>query len=907
MQGGREQEPEGSRVLNVLVRQPEPLGKVPIMLTPLIGREQEVADICSLLEQPEVRLLTLFGTGGVGKTRLALQVATEMRERFSDGICFVLLATLHEPELVFSAIAEALTIQESGEQPLVIQCIAALQRKHLLLILDNVEQVIAVAPQLEDILAVCPLLKIVVTSREVLSLPIEQIYSVLPLALPDLKNLQDDEDLLQYTAIALFMQRVHTLLPSFKLTPPNAQAIAEICIRLDGLPLAIEIVAAHIRLFPPQALLSHLLKRRQLLKRSIHTLPARHQTLRSTLDWSYNLLSEELQKLFRYLSIFNGGWTLEAVEAVWQREDEKKQETLSALEGVAALLNKSLLIQAKQEGVDPYLSMLVTVREYGLDLLHESGEFERVQQAHTLYYLSWVEQAAPYLKGPQQMLWKIRLEDEQENLRAALQWCIEHDEAELACRFGAALGWFWYISGHWSEGRHWLEAALNLSHNGKPTAARAGALCCLGELANCQGDYLVARDYLEESIVLFRELQETSDLSFALSILGATIADNDVVTSRRLAAESVALAREVGEPWNLAFALYLQGLAIASPTTFDLAISLLEQSLKLFRKLDDKRQLTFALAQLGKLMAEHGDMERAETLCRESLALARTLGYKSTFLRTVYELAKVLRRRGDLTQATHLFRESIILSRDLKDRCLEAMIMQELAYLARSQDDMKQAVTLLQESLLRYREMNETFLLVGALCDLASLMLVQGVSASVMEMYTESMLLSQKIGHTEAIGWSLIGLAQVATVQKQFKRAVRLFAVAAPLTILDRDMEHVERADYERSVNEGRTHLGEKAFAIVWAEGQRLTPEQALAFQDDQENLAPTMIYPFALTPREVEVLRLVSRGLTNVQIAEQLIVSPLTINAHLRSIYNKLDVTTRSAATRLAFEHHLV
>ena len=906
MQEGREQ-PDSNQMLNVRVRQSEPLGKIPIMLTPFVGREQEVADVCALLERQEIRLLTLFGTGGVGKTRLALQVATEMRKRFSDDMCFVLLAALNEPELVFPAIAEALALQESGEQSIVAQCVNELQHKQLLLVLDNVEQVIAIAPQLEYVLASCSMLKIVVTSREVLRVSGEQVYPVLPLALPDLTHVRHDEDLVQYTAIALFIQRMHALLPTFQLTPTDVQAIAEICIRLDGLPLAIEIAAAQMRLFPPQALLSHLTKRRQFLKQSIRSLPARHQTLRNTLDWSYNLFSEDLQRLFRLLSIFNGGWTLEAVEALWHREDETTHEQLTALEGVAELLNKSLLIQAKQEGTEPYLSMLVTVREYGLDLLHESGEFDRVQQAHALYYLQWTEQATPHLKGPQQMLWKTRLEDEQENLRSALQWCIEHEQAELAYRFGGALGWFWYISGHWSEGRHWLEAALTLSHDGKSTVARARALCSLGGLANCQGEYLAARAYLEESVVLFRELQEPSDLSFALSILGATIADNDVATSRRLAAESVALARVVGEPWNLAFALYLQGLAIASPTTFDLAISLLGQSLKLFRQLDDKRQLTFALAQLGKLEAAYGNIERAEALCRESLALARTLGYKSTFLRTVYELAKVLRKRGDLTQATHLFRESIILARDLKDRCLETMIMQELAYLASSEGDMKKAGTLLQESILLYREMDETFLLVGALCDLGSLMLAQGERVSALKMFTESIHLSLKIEHIEAIGRSLIGLAMVATTQKQFQRAVRLFAVAESLAIPNKDLEHVERANFERSVNKVRTHLGEKAFAILWKEGQLLTPEQALAFHEDQEDPAPTTLYPFALTPREVEVLRLVSKGLTNMQIAEQLIVSPLTINAHLRSIYNKLDVTSRSAATRLAIEHHLV
>lgn len=921
MRERKDLQPNINPMLDWRVRYHEPPGNIPTILTPLIGREQDVAAVCTLLERPEVRLLTLFGTGGVGKTRLAFQVALQVQERFSDGVCVVLLAALREPDLVFPAVAKALALQERGEHSLVAQIMGALQRKHMLLVLDNVEQVMSIAPQIEDVLAACPLLKIVVTSREVLRVHSEQVYPLSPLALPNLTSLPHAEELLHFTAIALFVQRVRTLLPTFQLTTTNAQAIAEICVRLDGLPLALELAAAHIRLFPPMALLSRLTQHLQLLNHSMRTLPVRHQTLRSTLDWSYTLLNEEEQRLFRHLSIFVGRWTLEAVEAVWQRDHKTTPETLSALEGVASLLNKSLLLQTAHEGEELRLLMLETVREYGLTLLRESGEFAHVQQAHALYYLAWVEQAQSPLKGPQQRLWKERLEQEQGNLQAAFHWCLEQEQADLACRFGAAMGWYWYISGHWSEGRHWLEAALHLAHEGVPLVVRARACCSAGLIASCHGDYLAARAWIEESIVLFRAVQDMYDLTFALSILGALIADNDVVASRTLAQESVTLAREVGEPWNLAFALYLQGLAIASPTRYAEASVLLEQSLALFRQVDDTRQLTFVLAQLGSMMASQGKLNRAETLCRESLTFARTLGYKPTLLRTIYELAKVLRRRGDTLQATLLFQEGAVLAADLGDRCVQAMIRQEMAYLARVQQDIEQATTLLQESLLLYREMDETFLLVGALCDLGNLLLAQGERERAMELYQESLLLSHQIGHTEAFGWSLAGLAQIACTRGQFHRAVCLFAAAEARTLTDEERDHVERGEYTRGVNEGRTHLGDKAFAETWAEGRMLTAEQALAVLEDMAALRPEPVQrpasplpaapdrpiPFGLTPREMDVLRLVSRGLTNVQIAEQLIVSPLTVNAHVRSIYSKLDVTSRSAATRLALEHHLV
>jgi predicted ATPase/DNA-binding CsgD family transcriptional regulator len=914
---------------------PEPLWKVPTFLTPVVGREQDITGVCALLERQEVRLLTLFGTGGVGKTRLAVQVATEMREHFSDGVCFVLLAAINEPELVLLAIAETLDIQESADQSLFEQIAVVLQRKHLLMVLDNIEQVITIAPQVEELLAVCPSLKMVVTSREVLRVQSEHVFPVPPLALPDLKQLPPNEDLLHYTAIALFIQRVRAILPTFQLTPANARAIAEICVRLDGLPLAIELAAAHIRLLPPQALLTRLSQRLQLLKQSVRTLPARHQTLRSTLDWSYNLLSQDEQRLFQCLSVFVGGWSLEAVEAVWvgtryiasspiapSTMTYGTHEPLSALEGVSSLLDKSLLLQNAQEGEEPYLLMLETVREYGLHLLAESGEAEKVRQAHALYYLTWAEKAAHHLRGRQQTLWQKRLEQEQENLRAALQWCIEHEETELACRFGATLSWFWHISGHWSEGLHWLEAALRLADAKPPTLMRAKALRGAGDMASCQGDYPAARTWIEESVTILRELHDTRELTLSLSMLSAIIADNDVATSRALAEESVALAREVGDSWNLAFALYLMGLAVAAPDNYTHANELLEQSVTLFRQLEDKRQLSLVLSQFGKMMASQGNMVRAETLCRESLSLARELGYKSVLLRPLYDLAKVLRQRGDMDQATTLLQESLILVRDLGDRCLLAMILHELAYIARDQQNMAQATTLLQESLILYQEMGETFLQAGALCDLGNLAQAQGDMLRATDMYKESLALSQQIGHQEALAWNLVGLAQIVRAKKQFQRAARLFAAAEAISPPHRDIEHIEWTNYERSLAEVRTQLDERTLAVAWAEGQTLTSEQALMLLIFHEEpvLVPVQppsqpsvpvhgetSYPFGLTPREVEVLRLVSQGLTNIQVAEQLIVSPLTVNAHVRSIYNKLDVTTRSAATRLAIEHHLV
>ncbi len=489
---------------------------LPVQPTSLIGREKEVAAVLDLLQREEVRLLTLTGPGGTGKTRLGLQVAAELAERFTDGVFFVNLAPISDPELVVPTLAQTLNVKEIAEQTLLDLLKASLHWKHLLLLLDNFEQVLGAAVYVADLLAACPNLKVMVTSRMTLHIRGEQEYAVPPLAVPDPKHLPDLVVLSQYEAVALFIQRAQAARPEFQVSNANAPAVAEICVRLDGLPLAIELAAARIKVLPPRALLARLGQRLAVLTNGPRDAPVRQQTLRNTIKWSYDLLDSQEQQLFQRLSVFAGGCTLEAIESVCAAFGD---EVGTVLDAVASIIDKSLLQQTeqkvRQEGGEPRLVMLETIREYGLERLKGDGEREAIQQAHADYYLALAEDTEPELAGPRQAVWLERLEREHDNLRAAMQWSLEPGEdghrREMALRLGGALQRFWIVRGHWSEGRNFLERALAES---KEVAAsvQVKALITAANLAHVQADNDRAEALAEKSWALCKELGDTRGL-----------------------------------------------------------------------------------------------------------------------------------------------------------------------------------------------------------------------------------------------------------------------------------------------------------------------------------------------------------------------------------------------------------
>jgi predicted ATPase/DNA-binding CsgD family transcriptional regulator/Tfp pilus assembly protein PilF len=860
---------------------PTPLWKVPTVFTPLVGREQDVAEVCSLLARPEVRLLTLLGAGGIGKTRLVIEVASKLRERFADGVCFVALAPIRDPGLLLSSIAHELDLLEGGAQSLVETVRAFLRDKHVLLLLDNFEQLVSAAPLLEELLVECPRLAIVVTSREVLRLQAEHLFPVPPLALPDLAHLPEREELAGYASVALFLQRVQAIMPGFQLTPINERAIAEICVRLDGLPLALELAAARVRVLPPQALLSRLSQRFQVLTGGSRTMPERQQTLRNTLHWSYDLLDAREQRLFRRLSVFVGGWILEAVEAVCYLAPD---EASSALDEVTSLLDKSLLLQVEPAGGEARLQMLMTVRDYALECLQANGEAETIQRAHAAYYLAWVQEVEPHLKGAQQLEWLALLEQEMANVFAALEAAYAYEMNAELVQGVKAFTRFLEIRGAYAQAEMHLKRAEQAARSLQDLPGLTMTLCYLGEVADKQGNYAQAESYLQEGLALARQSGDRvriSELLHSLSTVVRRRGDYDLGES--YLQEGLALARQAGDRERICSTLRSLGSVESEKGNYTQADAYLQEGLGLARQIGDREQICVLLGNLGYVSMKTGNNTQGEGYTQEALALARQISYREAEVVLLGNLAELISKRGDYTQAETYFREALALARQIGDRERISMHLGNLGWVAAEQGNDALAEAYMQEGVALARQINYHWLLSALLNEQGELHVKQQRYEAAGRDFREMRDIASE-GDPEYLGLACYGLARVEASQGNLSEARRQ---------AQESLDSLEKIGHFK-VSEVKQWLN-------------TLPEPDLPLSRPSAPPKQALVYPAGLTVRQVEVLCLVAQGLTDAQVAEQLVISPRTVNFHLTSIYNKLGVSSRSAATRCAIEQHLV
>ena len=623
---------------------------LPIQPNPLVGREQELAELAALLSRQDVRVVTLTGVGGTGKTRLALQAAADLLERFEDGAFFVDLAPLADPGLVLSTIAATQGVRETAGRSLRDSLVAYLDGKRLLIVLDNFEHLLAAAPVVADLLAASAEPKVLVTSRAPLRLRAEQEYPVRPLPLPDPARLPPLDRLAAVAAVTLFAQRAQAAKPEFALTEANAVAVAEVCRRLEGLPLAIELAAARVKLLPPPALLARLERRLPVLTGGARDLPERQRTLRDTIAWSHDLLTEDEQALFRRLSVFAGGATFEAAEAVANTDGE-----LDVFAGLGSLVDHSLLRQAEESDGEPRFGMLETIREYGLERLAASGEEAAIRQRHADYFLAHAVELRPRIDGPQGKAVLARLEAEHPNLRAALAWAIERGDADLGVQLGAALWKFWYVRGDLGEASAWLERVLALP-GASPPGVRADALYGAGNFAQCRGEPDRAEAHGEEALGLAREAADPLRIAMALALLGGLAHDRgDLALARRQYEEAIGHAREAGQTHFIA--MMAQNLAGVATDQGDhaRAAALLDEALTLWRGRGDLWAVGVALLNLGKAARILGDLPRAAATYREALALFAEHGDRARIASCVEGVAHQAAVGGEPERAARLF------------------------------------------------------------------------------------------------------------------------------------------------------------------------------------------------------------------------------------------------------------
>ncbi len=816
-------------------------GRPPAYLTALVGREREAAEVSALVLRPTVRLVTLTGPGGVGKTRLAVQVAAELDTGF-DEVALVEFAPVRDDDGVAVRIAQAFGVREAPGRSLLDALVGALRPRKILLILDNFEQVRSAGPLLVDLLLACPGVTALLTSRALLRVSGEHVFSVPPLALPDPGTSLPATTLGGYEAVRLFVERARAVSTTFALTEENAAAVVEICRRLDGLPLAIELAAARVTLLSPHALLGRLGRRLPLLTDGAHDAPERLRTVRAGIAWSYDLLSGPEQALFRHLAVFAGGFPLAAAESV--RPDGQSW----TLDAVAALVDQSLLQRVPTDGGEPRFAMLETIREFGLELLVAGGEETVARRIHLTYFRQLAEDAESGLRGPDQQEWRDRLEADLDNLRAALAWCTgdsaDVKDAEHGLRLAGALWYFWFQRGLPGEGRRWLTRAL--ARNSGGGVDRAQALLGGGTLAWRQGDLAAARVHLDQSVALWRGTTDRRGLAEALHVLAHVRFDQ-----RDLAA----------------------------------AEALFQESLSAYRLAADTLGGLPLVADLGMVAYHRGEYAAAGAVFEESLALFRRHGLKDRVAGVLNQLGDLARLAGDDDRAAALYQESLELWRELRGTPGIASALHKLGQVRRSTGDLAQAYGYLVESLALQRELGNTQGVGECLAGLAGTVAAAGRPDRAAQIFAASVALLAGVGVPLApADQAALDRDLAATRQRLAPRvwdsrwaAGRLLSSAQAIGLALTD------------------DLGTAGTACTV--GRAGTAGTGPAARQDA---GP------ALSRREREVTGLIARGLSNREISAALVIAEKTVSNHVEHIMTKLGLRSRTRVAVWAIEHGL-
>jgi len=665
---------------------------LPVQRTAFIGREHEATALRQLLSRVDVQLVTLTGPGGIGKTRLALQVAAEAAAEFAGGVCFVPLSAVSDHGLIASTIAQALGVRETGNQSpqeSLKEYVSGLDQP-MLLLLDNFEHLVSAAPVIAQLLTTGPKLKVAVTSQAPLHVYGEHEFPVPPLALPDLKSIPPLEVLSRLPAVALFVERAQAVKHEFALTRENAPAVAAICARLDGLPLAIELAAARIKLLSPSAMLARLESRLNLLTGGARDLPTRQQTLRSTVDWSYGLLNAAEQTLFRRLSVFTGGCTLESAEAVC---DTKGDLGLDILDGMASMVDKSLAQQVEQVDAETRFLMLSTIREYALERLVDSDDESAARRAHAAYYLVLAEEGAEDVVAHPE--WLDRFEVEHDNFRLALDYLIKTGDADWGLRIGAALFRFWETREHLTEGRDAIVRVLALEGAAARPKLRARLLFAAAVLASEQGDYGSAQKMFEDSLETCLELNDNRGVAVALNALAVITRDRGEIAAASLLFERcVAIWKDLGDPADIARALSNLASVMKLQGEYERASSLYDECLTMFRKVGDGAGVAWTLNYQGDVAREKADFVAARSFCEQSLSEFRQLRDSWGIASTLSDLASLSCDQGNNAEARRLYGESIKVFQELGHKRGIARALECLAVSAAAQSNAEQSLHL---------------------------------------------------------------------------------------------------------------------------------------------------------------------------------------------------------------------